>query len=77
VVAPAGTLVEIAVLELTVSSAGTPLKVTLVAPVRLFPNIVTGVSSFPERGAVGLHDDRLRSRPESRPVETWPDLRTR
>jgi len=49
VVAPAGTLVRIeAPEEFTVKGAGVPLKVTPVAPVRLFPRILTIAPTFPE-----------------------------
>lgn len=42
VVAPLGTVVLIAVDERTVKDAGMPLKVTLRAPVKSVPKIVTG-----------------------------------
>ena len=42
VVAPAGTVVVISELETTVKGAAVPLKLTLVAPVRLVPRMVTG-----------------------------------
>ena len=47
VVAPPGTLVLICVLDTTVKVAETPLKVTLVAPVKVEPVIVTGVPFDP------------------------------
>src|SRR5438093_2848064 len=47
VVAPLGTVAVIWVLELEVMVAATPLKVTLVAPVRLFPLMVTEVPTGP------------------------------
>ena len=40
----------ISVAEATVNAAGTPLKVTLVVPVRLVPRIVTGDPTGPESG---------------------------
>jgi hypothetical protein len=40
VVAPAGTVVLISVSEATVNVAAVPLKLTFVAPVRLFPKIM-------------------------------------
>src|SRR5439155_6360811 len=47
VVAPLGTLVEICVSETTVKVAGVPLKATPVAPVKLYPVIVTAVPADP------------------------------
>ena len=49
-VAPAGTVVVILVTELTVNTAGVPLNVTLVAPVKLSPVIVTLLPTLPEVG---------------------------
>ena len=46
-VAPLGTLVEICVSETTVKVAGVPLKATPVAPVKLYPVIVTAVPADP------------------------------
>jgi len=51
-VAPIGTWVMIAVGESTVNSEGAPLKVTLDAPVRFVPRIVTGVPILPNHGTV-------------------------
>jgi hypothetical protein len=69
-VAPTGTVVVISELETTVKAAGVPLKVTLVAPVRLaelMPKIVTAVPTLPEAGAVSIDGpatvDRLKSWP--------------
>jgi hypothetical protein len=45
--APAGTLVPIKELESTSKSAAVPLKLTLVAPVRLFPRISTTSPTVP------------------------------
>jgi hypothetical protein len=50
VVAPAGTVVAIVVGLVTVKPAAVPLKVTLVAPVRLVPVRVTGIPTGPEVG---------------------------
>src|ERR1700722_9762557 len=48
VVAPAGIVVEMAVpVELTVKTAGAPLNVTLDAPVRLVPSIMTAAPVLP------------------------------
>ena len=51
-VAPAGTVVVISVDDTTVNSVDVPLKVTAVAPVKLFPNIVTFLPAFPKVGSV-------------------------
>src|SRR5256712_3662269 len=51
VVAPAGTVAWIAVLEVTVKVALTPLKATAVAPVKFVPLIVTLVPTGPLPGA--------------------------
>ena len=50
--APAGTLVLISVLEITLKKASAPLKVTLVVPFNLFPRIMTFVPTLPDMGAV-------------------------
>jgi len=52
VVAPAGTVVVISELETTSKTAPVPLKVTLVAPVRWVPRILTAVPTEPEVGSV-------------------------
>jgi len=48
VVAPAGTVVVISALDATLKTAVLPLKVTLVAPVRLVPRILTAAPTAPE-----------------------------
>ena len=53
VVAPVGTVAVIWVLETTVKAASVPLKVTVLAPVKLFPPIVTVVPTGP---LVGLKE---------------------
>jgi hypothetical protein len=55
VVAPVGTLVVISDFETTVNVAAVPLKLTLVAPVRFVPRIVTAAPTLPEVGH--LHPD--------------------
>jgi hypothetical protein len=55
VVAPVGTVVLISELETTAKSAAVPLKLTLVAPVRLFPKIITAVPTLPEMGSVSTN----------------------
>src|ERR1700724_872151 len=52
VVAPAGTVVVISELDTTVNVAGVPLKLTLVAPVKLVPKILTATPTLPEVGCV-------------------------
>lgn len=54
-VAPLGTVVEIALPEITVNAAGVPLKSTLVALVRLFPRIKTEAPTLPEAGSVSTN----------------------
>ena len=49
VVAPLGTLVLIRVGLIIVKVAGVPLKVTLVAWVKLYPSMVTGAPTSPLR----------------------------
>jgi len=55
VVAPAGTVVVIKELETTVKTAAVPLKVTLAAPVRLVPRILTAAPTLPEAGCVSTN----------------------
>jgi hypothetical protein len=77
VVAPLGTLAVISVLETTLNVAAVLLKVTLVAPVRLFPKIVTAAPTTPEIGSVSsmrqptstAKDSMGRMRWNSRPKE--------
>jgi len=49
-VAPDGTLVVISIAETTVNGAAVPLKLTLAAPVRFVPRIVTGDPTGTELG---------------------------
>ena len=55
VVVPLGTVVVISVLETTLNVAALPLKVTLLAPVRLFPRIMTAAPTLPEVGRVSTN----------------------
>src|ERR1700730_11549580 len=55
VVAPVGTAVVISVAETTVYVAAVPLKVTLVAPVRLVPRILTLAPAFAPAGTVFIN----------------------
>jgi hypothetical protein len=50
VVGPRGTVVLISELETTLNVAAVPLKVTLVAPVRLLHRMFTAVPTLPEAG---------------------------
>src|SRR3984893_117272 len=52
VVAPAGTVALMKVSDSTVNAASTPLNVTLVVPVRLFPRIRTLDPTLPPVGTV-------------------------
>jgi len=58
VVAPDGTVVLISEPETTVKLAATPLKVTLVAPVRLVPRMLTAAPTAPEVGSVFTNGPR-------------------
>jgi hypothetical protein len=58
VLAPAGTVVEIKDCDTTVNAAAVPLKLTLVAPVRLVPSISTNLPAFPEVGRVSRNGPR-------------------
>jgi hypothetical protein len=50
-VAPADIAVVISVADTTVNVAAVPLKVTAVAPVRLFPSMATFLPTFPKAGS--------------------------
>lgn len=54
VVAPEGTLVLISDFDMTVNFAAVPLKVTLVAPVRFVPRILTAAPTLPEVGTASV-----------------------
>src|ERR1019366_2257982 len=58
VVAPAGTVVVISEADTTLNVAGVPLKLTLVAPVRFVPRMVTGVPTAPMVGCVSTKGGR-------------------
>ena len=62
VVAPSGTLVVISEPEATLNVAAVPLKVTLVAPVRSVPRILTAVFALPDVGTVSTNGARPMSR---------------
>lgn len=67
VVAPVGTLVVISIFD-ALKVAGVPLKVTLVAPFRLFPRITTVAPTLPDMGFVWTNGpsptDRLKTVPQ-------------
>jgi hypothetical protein len=67
-VASTGTVVVINELEITVNVAALPLNVTLVAPVRLVPRILTSFPTLPEVGCVSTNgprpSDRLKTVPQ-------------
>jgi hypothetical protein len=67
-VAPVGTPVAISELETTVNAAAVPLKVTLLAPVKSVPRILTAVPTLPEVGSVFTNaakpTDRLKTVPQ-------------
>jgi hypothetical protein len=58
VVAPFGTVAVISELETMVKTAAVPLKVTLVAPVRLVPRILTTAPTVPEVVCVSTNAPR-------------------
>jgi hypothetical protein len=64
-VALAGTVVVISVLETTLKAAAVPLKLTAVAPVRFVPRMVTFIFVLPDVGMVSTNGPnpvaRLRS----------------
>jgi hypothetical protein len=66
-VAPAGRVVVIKYLDTTVNLAAVPLKLTLVAPVRLVPRIFTADPTLPKGGRVFTNGprptDRLKTVP--------------
>ena len=67
VVAPAGTVVEIAVpVELTVNVAAMPLNVTPVAPVRSVPKILTVAPTLPEAVCVFTNRPQTHGQAEDR-----------
>ena len=73
VVAPVGTLVVIKELEVTRKAAVLPLKVTLVAPVKSFPRILTAAPTLPEVGRVSANGPRLETeRLKTVPLKSSP-----
>src|SRR5580704_10430225 len=73
VVAPAGTVVVISELDTTVKVPALPLKLTLVAPVRLVPRILTVVPTFAAVGCVSTNGgkpmERLKTVPQVKPEQ--------
>jgi hypothetical protein len=72
VVAPAGMVVAISELETTVKVAAVPLNVTLVAPVRSVPRILTAAPTFPE--AVWVSTNGPRAEDATRPGRPYRNL---
>ena len=62
VVAPAGTVVVISELDTTLNLAAVPLKVTLVAPLRSVPRMVTDFPTAAEVGIVSTNGPRPTDR---------------
>jgi hypothetical protein len=62
VVAPVGTVVVISELDITENLAAVPLKVTLVAPVRSVPRILTAAPTAPEVGSVFTNGPKPKDR---------------
>src|SRR5580693_5572361 len=58
VVAPAGTVAEIRVLDSTVNTAGVPLKLTPVASVKSLPRIWIASPTSPELSTVSINGGR-------------------
>src|SRR5271169_2613736 len=67
VLAPAGTVVVIREPEATVKTAAVPLNLTLVAPVRLVPRILTAAPTLPQVGCVSTNGARPTSRLKTTP----------
>src|SRR5208282_228996 len=67
-VAPVGTVVLISDFETTVNVADVPLNVTLVAPVRLVPRILTAAPTLPDVVCVSTNGprptDKLKTSPQ-------------
>ncbi len=66
-VAPVGTVVLISELDFTVNTAGVPLNVTLVAPVKLVPRILIAPPILPEVGIVSTKGPNPTERPKTVP----------
>jgi hypothetical protein len=64
---PVGTVTVRTVFENTSITAGLPLKVTLVAPARLFPSILTTVPTLPEVGSISTNPPKLSDRLKTEP----------
>src|SRR5260370_14008492 len=72
VVAPPGTVAVISELETTLNTATTPLNVTLLAPVRLFPRILMSVPTLPQVGCVFTNGARPTDRLTTVPPPSTP-----
>jgi hypothetical protein len=71
VVVPAGTVVVISELDTTLNLAAVPLKVTLVAPVRPVPRILTVTPTLPEVGSVSTNA-QAHSQAKDRAIAVGP-----
>jgi hypothetical protein len=74
VVAPAGTVVVIKELETTLKTAAWPLNLTLIAPIRLVPRILTASPTLPEVGCVFTNGPRPTDRLKTVPSPLAPPL---
>ena len=78
VVAPLGTVAVISELDKTLKAAAVPLNVTLVAPAKFVPRILTAVRTLPEVGCVSTNGprptDRLKTVPQ--PLPSGPPLQS-
>jgi hypothetical protein len=72
VVAPAGTVVVISELDTTVKVAALSLKLTLVAPVRLVPRMLTVAPTFAAVGCVSTNGPRPTERLKTVPSPSAP-----
>ena len=72
VVAPAGTVVLISVLEATMKPTAVPLNLTLIAPVRFVPRIITAAPTLPEAGRVFTNGPSPTARLKSVPRVVEP-----
>ena len=73
-VAPAGTVAVISVVDTTVKVAAVPLKLTAVAPLTLLPRMITLVSALPTLGKArtngGKPTDNLKAVPQPK-IHFW------
>jgi hypothetical protein len=67
-----GTVVLISDFDMTSNVAGVPSKVTLLAPVRLVPRMITGAPAFPEVGQASTNGPSPRSKLKTVPSSSVP-----